>query len=71
MKIIHKLIEETKANATIRCPITGKMLPHPFEFIMILTGLKGFGPKHTTMMLNHMGIAKAVAPDLVSGYDLI
>lgn len=40
MKIIMDVVEKFKATAKYKCPITGNMLPHPFEFILIISGLK-------------------------------
>ena len=34
------MVDDFKATAKYKCPMTGKMLPHPFEFILIISGLK-------------------------------
>jgi len=71
MKIINEEVTKIKAEAKYKCPKTGNMLPHPFEFIMIVSGLKFAELEGSTLMLNHMGRAKSLFPDLISGYDLV
>lgn len=35
IKIIHDLVESVKKNAVYKCPVTGNMLKHEFEFICV------------------------------------
>lgn len=40
MEVINEVVEEVKAGAKYKCPKTGSMIPHPFEVILIISGLK-------------------------------
>ena len=53
-------MNEVKANA-----------PHPFEFILVITGLKIVGISHVNKMLDHIRIGKEKLPHLIAGFDLV
>lgn len=71
MEVINEVVEEVKAGAKYKCPKTGSMIPHPFEVILIISGLKFAKQAGTTRLINHMGRAKALYPNLIAGYDLV
>ena len=60
LEIIEEVVEEVK-----------KASPHPFEFILVITGLKIVGVSHVNKMLDHIRQGKEKFPHLIAGFDLV
>lgn len=60
LTIINEIVDEVKANS-----------PHPFELMLVITGLKIVGVSHVNKMLDHIREGKKAFPDLISGFDLV
>jgi adenosine deaminase CECR1 len=60
LEIIEEVVNEVK-----------KACPFPFEFILVITGLKIVGVSHVNKMLDHIRQGKEKFPHLIAGFDLV